>query len=595
MNRLFPLIFALLLQSLWLLPAQFTTASLSGTVLDSSGAALPDSKVAGRNTETGFVETATTDGAGAFLFSRLPIGKYELTVEKSGFASYVQSGIVLTVNQVANQTVTMQVGQLAEKITVEANAEVVTTRSATGGQLVSQRLLVDLPLNGRGAQTLVFIAPGTVNLTGRYCGVDCHGGVYPGEQVAGVNGAGSAQVNYQMDGSDHNDTYINMNLPFPNPDSLQEFNLQSSNFTAEYGNAAGGIVNIVTKSGTNDIHGTAFEFLRNGALNARNFFAAQHDTLKRNQFGGTLGGPIVKNKLFYFGTYQGTRITSAPANVNQQVPTAAERAGDFSGLSRQLIDPVSKQPFPGNQIPAARISPVAQFFLKSIPLPNAQGRNVNYVGTPSSETENQFLIKSDYNFTKQQISGSYYFTDYKRPPVIPTGNVLASTGSGNRVRVQNISINHTYTNSPTLLFASTFGLARQRGGSLSSAPFGFPDAGVRIAAPNPPELTLSVSGNFSIGTNHIGDFDRSDFTFREVATKQAGAHELRFGGEAVRLTNHIINTFQMAGSFTFNGQLSGDPAADFLLGRASAFRQGGGEFKNLKGTRWAFSRKIIGE
>jgi hypothetical protein len=482
----------------------------------------------------------------------------------------------------------MQVGQVSEKVTVEANAELVTTRTATAGQLVTQRQVVDLPLNGRGAQTLVFISPGTVNLSGRYCGVDCHGGVYPGEQVAGVNGAGSAQVNYQMDGTDHNDTYINMNLPFPNPDALQEFNLQSSNFTAEYGNAGGGIVNIVTKSGTNEIHGSAFEFLRNGALNARNFFAAQHDTLKRNQFGGTLGGPIVKNKLFYFGTYQGTRIRSAPASNIVLVPTATERTGNFSGVSPAIVDPVTQQPFPNGQIPANRLSPAAQYFLKQIPQPNGLGRTLNFSGTPSSETENQFLIKSDYNLTKQQISGSYYFTDYSRPPVVPNGNVLASTSSGNRVRVQNVSINHTYTRSPTLIFVSTFGMARQRGGSLSSAPFSFPDAGVKIAAPTPPELSLSVSGNFGIGTNHIGDFDRSDFTFREVATKQAGGHELRIGGEAVRLTNHIINTFQMAGSFTFNGQITGDAVADFLLGRASAFRQGGGEFKNLKGTKWGF-------
>ena len=162
------------------------------------------------------------------------------------------------------------------------------------------------------------------------------------------------------------------------------------------------------------------------------------------------------------------------------------------------------------------------------------------------------------------------------------------TGSGNRVRVQNISVNHTYAHSPTLLFVSTFGMARQRGGSLSSAPFGFPDAGVKIATPTPPELSLSVSGNFGIGTNHIGDFDRSDFTFREVVTKQAGPTNSDSAAKRCGSTNHIINTFQMAGSFTFNGQLSGDAVADFLLGRASAFKQGGGEFKNLKGTKWGF-------
>jgi len=155
------------------------------------------------------------------------------------------------------------------------------------------------------------------------------------------------------------------------------------------------------------------------------------------------------------------------------------------------------------------------------------------------------------------------------------------------VRVQNISVNHSYVHSASLLLNSTFGLARQRGGSLSSAPFGFPDAGIKIAAPAPPELSLSVSGLFSVGTSHIGDFDRSDYTIREVVTKQYGSHEIRFGGEAVRLRNHIINTYQMAGSFSFSGQLSGEAVADFMMGRASSFSQGGGEFKDLKGTRWS--------
>jgi hypothetical protein len=201
---------------------------------------------------------------------------------------------------------------MSQKVTVQADAELVATRTATAGQLVTGHQIIDLPLEGRAAQSLVFLAAGTVDVTDRYCGLGCHGGVYPGEQQAAVNGAGPDNVNYQMDGTDHNDTYLNMNLPFPNPDSLQEFNLQANNMTAEYGNAAGGIVNIVTKSGTNELHGTAFEFLRNGSLNARNFFAPEHDQLKRNQFGGTLGGPIVKDKLFFFGTYQGTRIRIAP-------------------------------------------------------------------------------------------------------------------------------------------------------------------------------------------------------------------------------------------------------------------------------------------
>jgi Carboxypeptidase regulatory-like domain/TonB dependent receptor len=570
------------------LAAQYTTASLAGNVVDPTGAMVPDAQVTVRNTETGFEQTVSTGATGAFLFPRLPVGVYQLRVEKSGFSTYVQEGITLTVNQSATQTVTLKVGEVSEKVTVAGDAELVTTGTATVGQLVDEKRVVDLPLNGRTVQSLVFLAAGTVDVTDRYCGLGCHGGVYPGEQQAAINGAGPGGVNYQLDGAGHNDTYLNTNLPFPNPDAVQEFNLQSDNITAEYGNAVGGTVNIVTKSGTNEIHGSAFEFLRNGNLNARNFFAEKHDSLKRNQFGGSIGGPILKDKLFFFGTFQGTRIRSAPGGQITFVPTQAERNGDFSSLlpGTQLIDPVTKVLFPNNQIPADRLSPVAKYFMQFIPLPNGPGRKLSYTGPRDEQTENQFMPKIDYIRGKHQISGRYYFTDFDEPPLIQKDSILAATGQGNAVRVQNLAVSHTYTFSPTFLTNSWFGWNQQRGGSLSSAPFSFPDAGAKIGAPTPPELSLDVSGGFSINTNHLGDFDRGDWTVRENVTAIRGAHELHFGGEAVRVKNHLVNTFLMAGYYGFFDQLSGDNLADFLLGQASFFQQGGGEFKRLVGTRW---------
>ena len=503
---------------------------------------------------------------------------------------------MLSVNQSAVQNVALAVGQIAERVTVEAQVELVTTRTATAGQLVTRRNIVDLPLQGRRPERLLYLAAGTVDLGRNSCRICGHGGVYPGEETPAVNGGGffEGQVNYQLDATSHNDTYINTGLPFPNPDAIQEFNLQSSNYTAEYGNSSGGVVNIVTKSGTNEIHGNLFHFLRNGALNARQFFAPEQDKLKRNQFGGSVGGPILKDRLFYFGTYQGTRARNQAAGVIQFVPTEAQRGGDFSSLSRQLVDPVSQQPLPGNRIPADRLNPASQYFLKWIPLPNGANGQITFPGTPVQQTENQFMTKVDYIHGRHQLNGRYYFTDYDQPAAIPKDNVLAAASSGNAVRLQNVSINHNFAVTPSLLINTTFGLNRQRGGSLSSAPFGFRDAGVAIEGPEtsslkaPPEISLSVTGGFSIGTNHLGDFDRGDFTVREVVTKIQGRHELRMGGEAVRLSNHITNTYQMAGNFQFNGQLSGNGLADFLFGQTSQFRQGGGEFKRLKGTRWGF-------
>ncbi len=583
--------------ALWLalcaspLGAQYTTASLGGTVLDATGAAVPGAKITIRNVDTGLVLTATTETTGAYLFSRLPVGAYELTVEKEGFATYVQPRFTLAVNQAATQNVTLRVGQVSERVTVEAEAELVVTRTATAGQLVDQRQILELPLNARRPERLIYLAAGTVDLGRNSCVICGHGGVYPGEETAGVNGAGRGQVNFQLDATSHNDTYLNAGLPFPNPDSIQEFNLQSNNLTAEYGNASGGIVNIVTKSGTNEIHGSAFHLLRNGALNARQFFAPEQDKLKRNQFGGSLGGPVVRDRLFYFGTFQGTRVRNQAAGRISFVPTAAQRAGDFSSVSRQLVDPLTNQPVPGNQIPASRLNRVSQFFLKWIPLPNGPGNQLTFAGNPIRQTENQFMTKLDWVHGRHQIAGRYYFTDYDQPAVLPKDNVLAAA-SGNAVRLQNISINHNFTASAALLINSTFGFNRQRGGSLVAAPFSFRDAGVAIEGQEtsslkaPPALSVSVTDGFSISTSHLGAFDRGDFTIREVVTRIQGPHELRFGGEAVRVSNHIVNTFRMYGGFTFNGQLSGHGLSDFMFGRASQFLQGGGEFKDLKGTRW---------
>ena len=577
------------------LAAQFTTASLGGTVTDPTGAVVPDATVAMNNVDTGLTATVSTEPTGAYLFSRLPIGNYELSVEKTGFSTYVQTGITLTVNQAASQDVTLQVGQVTEQVTVEAAAELIVTRTATAGQLVDQKRIVELPLNGRRPERLMYLSAGTVDLGRDRCRICGHGGVYPGEETAGVNGAGIGQVNFQLDGTGHNDTYINVSLPFPNPDSVQEFNLQSSNFTAEYGNAAGGIVNVVTKSGTNELHGSLFHFLRNGNLNSRNFFAPKQDVLKRNQFGGSAGGPIVKDKLFFFGTYQGTLLRNVPGGIVSFVPTAAERGGDYSSVSKQLVDPVSKEPLLNNQIPASRFSPVSNFFLDRIPLPNGPGRRVTFPGAAIAQEENQFMTKFDYVEGRHQLTGRYYFTDFDAPPEVGPANILSASTAGNAVRVQNISINYTFAASPTLLINSTFGLNRQRGGSLSSTDFGFADAGAKVIGPesieglnSPPELVVTVTDGFRIRTNHLGDFDRGDFTVRQVVTKIAGAHELRIGGEAVRVSNHIINTFQMAGQISFNGQLSGFGLSDFMFGRASNFRQGGGEFKDLKGTKWGF-------
>jgi hypothetical protein len=567
---------------------QYTTASLGGTVLDASGAVVPEAAVTLRNIETGLMKATRTATNGSFLLPGLTVGEYRLTVEKAGFSTYVREGIKLAVDQAAALTVTLEVGQAAQQVTVLGDVNPISTREATIGQTIDQTRVIDLPLNGRQVQSLVFLAAGTTDLSDRYCGVNCEGGTYPGQQQAGVSGSGPGGVNYQLDGAGHNDVYLNANLPFPNPDAIQEFRLEANNLSAVYGDGAA-VVNVVSKSGTNELHFDLFEFLRNGKLNARNFFAADQDSLKRNQFGGSAGGPMKKDKLFFFGTYQGTRIRTAPGGQIAFVPTAAERSGDFSDVlpGTQLVDPVSGAPYANNQIPAGQINPVAQYFLKYIPLPNGPDRQLTYVGGAQVQNEDQFTGKIDYNAGAHVFSGRYFFTNFDQPAVISKTNLLQDANTGNKVRVQTVSINHRYASSPNLLFNTWIGYHRQIGGSLSSAPFSFADAGVSIAAPTPPELRVNVGGGFGINTNHIGDFNRTGWTIREGVTLVKGNHQFQFGGEAVRIGVNVRNTYHQSGLFQFSNQLTGDNVADFLVGRATFFLQGGGEFLVLNGTKWS--------
>jgi hypothetical protein len=587
----------------WALPiaAQYTTASLSGTVVDPSGAAVPGAKVTVQNAGTGFTRITASGNDGDYLFPVLPVGQYTLTVVKSGFQTYAQKGIILTVNRAATQLVTLKLGTQTQEVTVNGNASLVTTTSAAVGQLVNQKDTVDLPLNGRATETLVFLVPGANNVTNNYCGAGCEGGVYPTEQYADVNGGGPNGVNYQLDGADNNDTYMNTNLPFPDPDAVQEFNVQTGNMSAEYGNAESGVVNIVTKSGTNQFHGDAFDFVRNYIFDSRNFFAPTRDTLKQNQFGGTLGGPIKKDKLFFFGSYQGTRTRTAPNGEIAVVPTAAERGGDFSALCGQfdssgnctnpsgiqLSNPFTGATLPYNQIPSSMISQPSLNLLKYVPPPNSPSGILNYLGAATNTDDDQFLSKIDYLFGKHHVSGRYFFTNFNEPATPLGTNILALNANANRVRVQTISLNDDYTVSAHLLLNTWFGWNQQNGGYIASTPFSANALGVNIAPSPSPQIDITIGGYFSALSANVGAYNRGDMTLREVATAVLGKHQIAFGGEMLRVRAPIANQYQQGGIFDFTDSLSGDNLADLMLGATTQFVQAGGIYGNITGTKWS--------
>lgn len=576
------------------LHAQITTARLNGTVTDSSGSVIPNATVTVLDEGTGYKQTVQSDAEGVYLFPDLPVGTYQLTVAMNGFSSYVQNGITLAVGQSTTQDVKLRVGQIAQRVVVNANANLVTTDNAQVGQLISQKTVVSLPLNGRDVQQLVFVAAGTTNVTSHYCAANCEGGVFPSEQYAKVNGAGSNGVNYLLDGIDYNDTYINTNVPFPNPDAIEEFNFITDNMSAAYGNAIGGVVNVVTKSGTDKIHGDAFEFIRNAAFDASNYFSPLVNPLHQNQFGGSLGGPVLKHRLFYFGSYQGTRFSTQQNGQVAFVPDAAERSGDFSELlpDTQLTNPTTGAPYPNNQVP---VSPVASYILSHIPLPNAPNGQLNFNGGPDRQNTNEFLGKLDLNAGKHHLSGRYFQMNYTDPIFVPPStNLLQLRGNAEHLVLKNVGIVDIYTVSPKFLLSSYFGYNGVDGNTLSASPFSMADAGVNIAEPpnkgggDAPDLEISVGGDFGLYNVPYGVWNRSTLSLREIATLTRGRHELQMGGELIRVRVPMGNTYQESGVFDFSNALTGDSLADFVSGAVSNFTQGGGLYLNVSGWREDF-------
>jgi hypothetical protein len=468
------------------------TGSIGGRVVDPTGAVVVNAKVTATVLATGLTRETTTAVDGGYIFPLLPAGVYSLAVEASGFSGFEQHGIEVRANVSSTVQITLQVGSATQSVTVEANAELVDTRSGTLRQTVDERRITDVPLQGRNAASLVLLAPGTVDLqtaNARGKGDASQSSSYPGIQAISVNGARGDGVNYQLDGGSNLDHYTNVNNPFPNPDALQEFSVQTNNYSAEYGRTYGAVVNIVTKSGTNQFHGNLFEYIRNGALNARNFFAPVGDKLKRNQFGGTFGGRIIKDKLFFFGTYQGMQLANVAGGLTAFVPTAAQRTGDFSSLAQQLVDPTTRQPYPGNRIPTSLLDPVALKLLPLIPLPTGANGFLVF-DRVDHEHENQVMGRVDYNLKSHRLYGRYFWTRY---PVEPVTQDLIHAFRGTLFFNQAASVSDTYTVSPNLFNNAIFSYSQTDGTVSSSAPFGMSDIGSLAAQSTPPGIFVTVT------------------------------------------------------------------------------------------------------
>lgn len=607
--RLFSYRAGLVLLALWALQAVAFAqgfGTIVGTVTDPSGAALTAAKVKVTDEATAAVRETITNEQGYFVVPSLRPATYSITFEAPGFSQFTRTHVVLQADEsrTVNQPLSLQ--QSNQSVEVTADAAVVNTVTGTMSEVVDQKRVEDLPLNGRNAASLLLVVAGAIPAPG----TDADQGntkTFPAAVTVSTNGARQNQVSFRLDGANNNDLYTNVNQPFPFPDALQEFSVQTSNYSAKYGGNAGGVVNVVTKAGTNDFHGNLFEFNRNAVFNARNFFAARRDQLKRNQYGGTIGGPVIlpkfngKNKDFFFFGYQGTKIRNLGNTTSAIFPTTAAVNGDFSsrlsatnpenpfGKVVTVVDPQTGQPFPNNQIPVSRFDPAAVAFLKYIPvLPGGNGRL--FYSVPLAQDFKEFLTRGDHTFSeKDRLSLRYFYDQFNNTGFLDKTNYLANSNYS-VIYSQNALVSETHLFGPGALNELRLSFSREtsnRGpgpGSISLA-----DLGVKLY--QPPAKTLegiNVSGYFNPSQTDPADFIRNQYNLSDDFNWVRGKHSFSFGGSVIRGQVLLRNQFRTSGSYSFTADVTNDALASYLLGYVRTFTQGFGEFKDNLITTFSF-------
>jgi Carboxypeptidase regulatory-like domain len=552
-------------------------ASIHGVVQDSTGAVVAGAQLKATQTDTGRVQTTVSSPDGTYLLADLPVGGYTLEVTSPAFNKYLQSGIVLEVGQNVGVNIALTVGNVSQEVHVSANAAMVETQDTSVSEVIDQKRIVDLPLNGRQATDLIALAGGAAmppNAASR----DVTSHDYVNSVAISVNGGQINGNNYLLDGGDHNDSHSNVNMPFPFPDALQEFSVQTSGISSRYGLHPGSVINAVTKSGTNSFHGSLFEFLRNGDFNARNFFATSQDNLHRNQFGGTGGGPILKNKLFIFGGYQNTRNRTAPPSTISFVATPQALNGDFStldsaacqtsGKAKQLKNPATGLPYPNNQIPTGSFSTPALNLLKLIPISNDPCGRLTY-GIPNPSNEYQVVSRVDWvQSPRNNVLARYFILDYANPAIY-TNNVLTTSRPGLLQRAQSIVLGDQFT--VTSAIVNNFHVTYSRLAVHRSNPSTMPSPqgiGVNMYNAVPNFISVALTNYFTVGggSNAPAKFIRNQLQYADDIDWIKGHNHFSFGTEGIfgQMDQNNIGTAN--GAFTFNGSLSGDGLADYLLG-----------------------------
>ena len=591
------------------------TGNIQGTVADSTGAVVPNATVTLTDEATHVKRIAQTSGAGIYLFPGIPVGTYDLSAAAPGFKTYEQTRIVLEVGSSIAINPSLAVGNADVKIEVQAEGLALQTEDPTFKQTIDKNEVNEMPLNGRQMTALITLSGGSNTAPGG----DFTGSKYSYQTISvSIAGGGGNTTLWRLDGGDNQDYMANGNLPYPFPDAVSEFSVESTDLGAQDGGHVGGMVNVVTQSGTNQYHGEAFEFIRNNYIDATNFFSSTPDTLHQNQFGGTFGGPIKRNKMFAFAAYQRWIADQSQSQTQATVPTAANLAGDWSntdpppGASAnecntktvQMYDPLTGATLAGNKYPSQpTYNAQALALLKLLP-PIDPALDPNNCGTvfyaiPYKLTDNQFVTRVDLTLSpKHNIYGRYFVDGYQFPAYFSNNNILITTQSGNIERVQTFVLGDAYTFTPNLVNAVHISVLRRvdnRGYAAND--INAASLGVNVYQFVPNGLQMS-EGKFSIGggTNSVAHFNDNTGAISDDATWVHGKHNLTFGGEWVQNQLNIGNVYEGNGIFTFNGEYSGngpkggtaigDQNLDFLmgtLGGSSPFQQSKKQQNALRG------------
>ena len=603
--------------------------SIAGRITDPSGAAIANAKVTAVQASTGFSRTATTDAEGLYVIPSLQPSNYNLTVEAGGFSTVKQNVIALLADQTLTVNLSLKLGMTTEVVTVAGDAIQVDTATSTLRQVIEQQRISELPLNGRNAAQLTLLVAGAVNSPNG--GAD-QGATktFPGAVTFSTNGARQNSISYQLDGGNYVDEYTNVNQPFPFPDALQEFSVQTSNYSAEYGSNAGGVVNVITKSGTNNFHGDAFEFVRNPIFNAQNFFATPTtpDRIKRNQYGGTLGGPIRHDKTFFFGGYQRTtfrnfvlgsqkvvgqtdiaNFLAAGPFLNPANPTGPHLPGTIDPAVATLLGVV-----PGCNVAgcgaafnanAGQPDPNAKFSLVGA-IPTGANPTVPF-SKPDTENFDSAIGRVDHSFRQNdKLSGRYEFDRFTKAAVFNPMQLLSYTDATFAITAQNFLAHETHVFSTRLVNDFRFSYSREvshRGpGSnvVNATAFG-------VSLPFQPTPNaiqgVGVQGGFSFGDNPSAFFTRNNYTWANDLSWERGKHDFHFGASVERSLVDLNNQFNQPGIFGFGNSdnylsqssinavpsgslttyqlfLAGILSDGAGVGNGFALQQGAGEFKN---------------